>query len=251
MKIENFRSIKSETIEFHDLTLLVGANDHGKSNLLKAIDAFFNREIDPGGFLIDNSFYEQNKRRDSGSSPLRITALIGNLPAGLQYTKRKLKQVPISIQFYADGDARVSFNSMELDRPKRHHNDQAYEKLIAIRDHFHVTYVPTFRNIEAELDPFANKSILFQMLSAYLGNAIERQQGGTSSEYRTMKRVKNEIDTLLKDSFDEIRQNAEKYLPSSLANTKFAFRFIPENTEDSRDLELSKILAKRTCPSLS
>ena len=43
LKLTNFRSYKEETtIDFNDLTVLVGKNDIGKSTILEALDIFFN-----------------------------------------------------------------------------------------------------------------------------------------------------------------------------------------------------------------
>jgi len=39
--IKNFRSFKSEGINFQDLMVLIGENNTGKSNVLKAMDLFF------------------------------------------------------------------------------------------------------------------------------------------------------------------------------------------------------------------
>lgn len=54
--VKNYRSLKDVTINFEDLTIIVGKNDSGKSNILKALDMFFNwteseqlKEISDGG----------------------------------------------------------------------------------------------------------------------------------------------------------------------------------------------------------
>lgn len=44
--IKNFRSIVDETIELNDFNCFVGKNDSGKSNVLKALNLFFNNETD-------------------------------------------------------------------------------------------------------------------------------------------------------------------------------------------------------------
>ncbi len=44
--IKNFRSIIDETIEFKDFNCFVGKNDSGKSNVLKALNLFFNNKTD-------------------------------------------------------------------------------------------------------------------------------------------------------------------------------------------------------------
>ncbi len=48
LEIKNFRSIKSTStpIELSDLNILVGQNDNGKSNILRALNLFFNNQTD-------------------------------------------------------------------------------------------------------------------------------------------------------------------------------------------------------------
>ncbi|HHC6526324.1 TPA: AAA family ATPase [Vibrio parahaemolyticus] len=43
--ITNFRSIRKETISTEEITTLVGKNDAGKSNLLRALNLFFNGKL--------------------------------------------------------------------------------------------------------------------------------------------------------------------------------------------------------------
>lgn len=46
--IENFRSIQKVTLSASDLLIIVGKNDSGKSNILRALNLFFNEETNPG-----------------------------------------------------------------------------------------------------------------------------------------------------------------------------------------------------------
>ena len=58
IRIKNFRSIVDETIDFCDVNYFVGKNDSGKSNVLKALNLFFNNETDfghPFDFSVDYS----------------------------------------------------------------------------------------------------------------------------------------------------------------------------------------------------
>ncbi|MCP4614099.1 MAG: AAA family ATPase [Planctomycetes bacterium] len=53
VKIHNWRSIRDETISFEDLMILIGQNNHGKSNILSAILFFFGEiGLDPLDFCI-------------------------------------------------------------------------------------------------------------------------------------------------------------------------------------------------------
>ncbi|EPG0533139.1 ATP-dependent nuclease [Vibrio harveyi] len=60
--IKNFRSIDSQTIDAKDLTVFVGSNDAGKSNILRALNLFFNNQTDfkvPFSFFSDFNKYAQ------------------------------------------------------------------------------------------------------------------------------------------------------------------------------------------------
>lgn len=48
VQIKNFRSIIRATLNFDQINIFVGLNDAGKSNILKALNLFFNDETEPG-----------------------------------------------------------------------------------------------------------------------------------------------------------------------------------------------------------
>lgn len=61
--IKNFRSIVDETIELKDFNCFVGKNDSGKSNVLKALNLFFNDKTDFNTpFDFDNDYSKFAKR---------------------------------------------------------------------------------------------------------------------------------------------------------------------------------------------
>lgn len=57
--IKNFRSIVEETIECESMNIFVGKNDVGKSNVLKALDLFFNYESKRFNFKDNFSLYHK------------------------------------------------------------------------------------------------------------------------------------------------------------------------------------------------
>ncbi len=64
IQIENFRSIKNILLDVTNLTVLVGQNDSGKSNTLRALNLFFNGETDsnqPFDFVKDNHVLNKPK----------------------------------------------------------------------------------------------------------------------------------------------------------------------------------------------
>ena len=73
IRIEGFRSIREADIELDaDLTAFAGLNNSGKSNVLRALNAFFNDETDPGQPLnVDSDYFRpdrlRKKRKESAS----------------------------------------------------------------------------------------------------------------------------------------------------------------------------------------
>lgn len=243
IRIENYKSIGDVTFDLNDTTsVIVGPNDHGKTNILNAIHDIFSFSFQEGtNKLHDSSFYKKKKRRDSGASPLRISFQIKELPNGLRYTKKRLSSIALSIQFMADGTFRCSFNNLELTKPKRTHSQKAFEKYREIRSHLNVIYVPTFRNLEAHLNEYTDEAALYSLISTQLLSMMETQQGGTTAAYRTVNSIYEKISTLVDRSFRDIEKQVSTYLPSS-SKLKIDFGFL--NKTDDPDRALSKIIAK-------
>jgi AAA15 family ATPase/GTPase len=66
IQIKNFRSIVNEKIIARNLTILVGNNDAGKSNIIKALNLFFNNETDfktPFDFDRDYSVFASSRKK--------------------------------------------------------------------------------------------------------------------------------------------------------------------------------------------
>jgi len=77
VKVINFRSLVNVEIHLNSYTALVGLNDSGKSNLLRALNLFFNNQTDLDHPLIFNQDYSQNAK----------------------VTPKKAKQIEIEIEF--------------------------------------------------------------------------------------------------------------------------------------------------------
>ncbi len=78
VRIECFRCLKDETVNFSDYTCLVGPNGGGKSTVLNALNVFF-RESKAGSTnlvaLSKEDFFEKDT-----TVPIRITVTFGHLP---------------------------------------------------------------------------------------------------------------------------------------------------------------------------
>jgi len=85
--IEGFRSIRQAVIEpLADFTSLAGLNNSGKSNVLRALNAFFNDETDPGQLVdVDTDFYRPDLRKKRRKR-IRVE-LTFNLPDQFRFRK--------------------------------------------------------------------------------------------------------------------------------------------------------------------
>ena len=79
--IKNFRSIVEQTIEFDKFTCLVGNNDCGKSNILKALNLFFNNQTDFNTeFDFDRDYSKFAKKLNKKAKEITISITF-NLPS--------------------------------------------------------------------------------------------------------------------------------------------------------------------------
>ena len=62
IRIRNFRSIVDQTISMEEISIFVGNNDAGKSNVLRALNLFFNGETDHKQSLDFDSDFSTNAK---------------------------------------------------------------------------------------------------------------------------------------------------------------------------------------------
>ena len=74
IQIKNFRSIRNITIKSTDLNIFVGTNDVGKSNILKALNLFFNGQTDYNKpFSFENDFTFLFPEKSHSTKEIKIT----------------------------------------------------------------------------------------------------------------------------------------------------------------------------------
>lgn len=90
IKIKNFRSIVDETIDLTDFNCFVGKNDSGKSNVLKALNLFFNNETDhatPFDFKSDYSYLAKESAHHAKEIKITLEILVPDT-----YLEKGIKQ---------------------------------------------------------------------------------------------------------------------------------------------------------------
>ena len=77
--VKNFRSLVDETIELSDYNFFVGKNDSGKSNVLKALNLFFNNKTDfntPYDFDCDYSKFAKRGAKQAREITISLDIVI-------------------------------------------------------------------------------------------------------------------------------------------------------------------------------
>lgn len=77
VRIENFRSIKNETVSLNDYTCLVGPNGAGKSTVLAALNVFFRESLNAPMDL--TSLQEEDFHKRTTAQPIEITVTFCDL----------------------------------------------------------------------------------------------------------------------------------------------------------------------------
>ncbi len=97
IRIRRFRSIDDLTINCGRLTILVGPNDAGKSNIVRALNLFFNGETDPGepfNFQKDFNKFSFVRKKVAKQVEIEITfTLPTNFSGGKKHTEVILKKI--------------------------------------------------------------------------------------------------------------------------------------------------------------
>lgn len=92
VRIQNYRSIVDEQFKTDRLNLFVGLNDVGKSNILRALDLFFNGRAAASPFVFTRDFCKHTKTPANKAKESRVTLTL-KLPASYDATEIHWKKV--------------------------------------------------------------------------------------------------------------------------------------------------------------
>jgi energy-coupling factor transporter ATP-binding protein EcfA2 len=116
VSVSGFRSISTARLsDINGVTALVGRNSSGKSNLLRALNLFFNDETDPGQNLDFESDIHAPLRRAKKRRQIQVEVLLDLPPSfkihssiGLKTTSSEQREILISRTWKLDAQRRVT-----------------------------------------------------------------------------------------------------------------------------------------------
>ncbi|WP_271959257.1 ATP-dependent nuclease [Pseudomonas aeruginosa] len=211
IRVKNFRSLVDVELKVSDYTALVGLNDSGKSNLLRALNLFFNQETDPGHPLdFFNDFSQHAKTID-----------------------RKAKQIEIEIEFsppknYSDNTPiiwRKTYRSDVKDPAEELYKTDRSEFLKGSKAEYWV------RNIAYEYVPAIRGKHFFGLLKRRLYKTLAATVATNLKQASStfLANLRQEVKNIEKESLRLLQLKTEFSLPSDLGDLFEALGFDSED----------------------
>lgn len=230
--IENYRSIiEAYKIELNQgLTVLVGKNNEGKSNILRALNIAFEVITKLKDGLDIHKYFQRNYYSLSDSD--RWYNWKRDFPITKQSSKKfKNKKTIFNLTFLLDENERSEFyecigsscneylpfiirfdnkNSIEVDIPKKSYagrgNFKEKKEKIAefIANHFDTIYIPAIRTDKLSIDIISN------IIQKGLNSSLDKDQ-----EYsNALNIIKNKYDDIAKKTEEQIALNLKSFIPN-------------------------------------
>lgn len=181
VKIERFRSIKKATITLQRMFALVGANNAGKSHVLRALNAFFNFEEEKESFINESHRYSKNSRP-------AITVVFTDIPAADIYSDF-VRNGRLTIKFSYRWDRKNPTYEVILGSQERKSIDiEEFRKLIA---GFEYIYIPIIRNYDAVFS--SSSGIAYKLLKQIFSTQTFNRNTIQPIADRLVKKVEDSI----------------------------------------------------------
>ncbi len=230
IRIENFRSIETLDLSFNDFNVLVGQNNHGKTNFFEALKWFF------GGFdrLVKKDDLIFSEAAEGAEIILEIT--FSGLQDAIANMSNATKKTAIGSIFGERDEIRIR-RTTEIDGGKKRElfnpQNETWENTMGADGTWndllpHLEYVHTKVTLD-DVGSYKSKSPIVEMLSGVLTSLIE-----TDTKYIDLKQKFEELfggeDSEVKAKLDELGGKVEVYLQKQFPdNTTVKFNVdIPE-----------------------
>ena len=152
MRIQKFRSIDDSVISFSQILALVGANNVGKSHVLRALNAFFNFAEERGSFLNEAHLYSKQSRP-------RITVCFDDINDEDEIADEYLYNGKLVLKFTYRWDRKNPSYELIRGSEKKTIDVDLFKRLTK---HFSYIYIPIIRDYDAAFSQ--NGGIAYKLL---------------------------------------------------------------------------------------
>lgn len=212
ISIKNFRSIVELKMDATDLTVIVGDNDCGKSNVLRALNLFFNGQTNPDTDFNFNDDYNRFAEPKLKKAPEIEVEVDLELP--LSYRKNNGDLIRWRKRWRADGlQDSDSYKGIRLTRKRRGTGFNEAEVLLDGRSR-----VPSLLSrIRFEYVPAVRSADFFRKLRGRIFKVIaEAEQTVRQSSGQFEGVISDAVSPLLSDIGTELHDDSRLSLPNDL-----------------------------------
>jgi len=206
VRIQKFRSIDDATITLDQVMALVGANNVGKSHVLRALNAFFNFSDERESFLNHSHQYSSRSRP-------RITVVFKDIHPEDLIPEEYLNGGVLTIQFTYRWDRQNPSYEVNLGGEKKPLDIDSFSRLM---QHHKYIYVPIIRDYGTSFS--RENGIAYQLLSKTIQQQIANRNTIQPHVDRLYDKVRN---TVFKTAISRV---AGYYPFKKNANFKLDFR---------------------------
>ena len=181
IQIQKFRSIDDATVSFKQFLALVGANNVGKSHILRALNAFFNFADERTSFLDEAHLYSRQSRP-------KITVTFSDIMPEDEIDNEYIYNQRLTIKFTYRWDRKNPSYEVILGIEKKAIDIDTFKRLT---QHFFYIYIPIIRNYEAAFS--TESGIAYKLLHKIFNQQTANRNNLQPVADKLIKKVENSI----------------------------------------------------------
>lgn len=181
VQIQKFRSIDNATIYNKQFLALVGANNVGKSHVLRALNAFFNYPDERTFFLNEAHLYSRQSRP-------RITVTFSDIVPADEIDEEYIYSQRLIIKFTYRWDRKTPAYEVIVGVEKKTIDLDTFNRLIK---HFSYVYIPVIRNYDAAFR--SDSGIAYKLLCKIFTQQTANRNNLQPAADRLIKKVEDSI----------------------------------------------------------
>lgn len=181
IQIQKFRSIDDAIISFNQFLALVGANNVGKSHVLRALNAFFNYSDEREFFLNEAHLYSKQSRP-------RITVTFSNIESEDGIDEEYIFNQRLTIKFTYRWDRKNPAYEVVVGADKKTIDVETFNRLTK---HFTYVYIPIIRNYDAAFR--SDTGIAYKLLCKIFNQQTANRNNLQPAADRLIKKVEDSI----------------------------------------------------------
>ena len=181
VQIQKFRSINDVTITTRQILALVGANNAGKSHILRALNAFFNFEAEKAAFVNHDHMYNKQSRP-------KILVTFDSIKEDDEIPIEYQSNDKLVIKFTYRWDRKNPIYEIVTNNEKKTIDADTFKNLVK---HFEFIYIPIIRDYKAAFS--MEGGIAYKLLSQILQQQTSNRNTLQPAADRLVEKVEKSI----------------------------------------------------------